>query len=54
MLSDFKSRGFRREDTRLAFLKRLNALILVVDRVLCRYVRTGKDNARSNPPSAKA
>ena len=49
LFSDFKSRGFRLEDTQLEAPKRLDGLILI--RALAMYwcVRAGQEDARSHP-----
>jgi len=53
LFSDFKSRGFRLEDTQLEAPKRLDGLILI--RALAMYwcVRAGQEDARSHPTATE-
>lgn len=49
MFSDFKSRGFRLEDTQLAEPDRLERLMLIMALAMYWCVRTGQDDAANNP-----
>ena len=53
MFSDFKSRGFGLEDTRLEDKKRVSALILAMALAMHWCVRTGFEDAKNNPTPAE-
>lgn len=53
MFSDFKSRGFRLEDTHLESPKRLDCLILIMALAMYWCVRAGEEDARCNPTATE-
>lgn len=53
MFSDFKSRGFRLEDTKLEAPKRLDCLILIMALAMYWCVQAGQEDARCNPTATE-
>jgi len=53
MFSDFKSRGFCLEDTKLEAPKRLDCLILIMALAMYWCVRAGQEDARSHPTATE-
>ena len=53
MFSDFKSRGFRLEDTKLEAPKRLDCLILIMALAMYWCVQSGQEDARCNPTATE-
>lgn len=53
MFSDFKTRGFGLEDTKLADPERLERLILIMALAMYWCVRTGRKDAGQNPTTAE-
>ena len=53
MFSDFKSRGFRLEDTKLEAPKRLDCMILIMTLAMYWCVRAGQEDARLNPTATE-
>ena len=53
MFSDFKTRGFRLEDTQLKAPDRLDRLILIMALAMHWCVATGREDARTNPTPAE-
>ena len=53
MFSDFKSRGFRLEDTKLEAPKRVDCLILIMALAMHWCVRAGQEDARCHPTATE-
>jgi hypothetical protein len=53
MFSDFKSRGFRLEDTKLEVPKRLDGLILIMALAMYWCVQAGQEDARCHPAATE-